>query len=66
MTASDRLGPVRAMRRFADAGYAVLNHAAPFNHRSEVPESAGLRPANYGEETLPIIGKVEAPTETGG
>jgi hypothetical protein len=46
------------MRRFADAG-VPFSTSAPFNHGSEVPESAGLRPANYSEETLPTIGKVE-------
>jgi hypothetical protein len=34
----------------------VLNRAG-LNCGSEVPESAGLRSANYGAETLPSIGK---------
>ena len=70
MTAlGEDLGPVRGMRRFADAG-VPFSTTAPFNHASEVQESAGLRPANYGEKTLPTIGKVqgkqETPTDTGG
>jgi hypothetical protein len=44
-------------------GGAILNNGT-FNHGSEVPETAGLRPANYGEETLPTIGNVEGKLET--
>jgi hypothetical protein len=58
MTALDRTRPsghAPVCRR----GVCRSQPRHPLNHRSEVPESAGLRPANYGEETLPTIGKVE-------
>jgi hypothetical protein len=46
MTALHRTrSPVRAMRRFADWGGSVST-TAPFNHGSEIAETARLRPAN--------------------
>jgi hypothetical protein len=57
MTPSSRTRPpIRPCAALADAGGAVLSKA-PLNHGSEVPEWAGLRSANCGEETLPTIGK---------
>jgi hypothetical protein len=58
MFASTGLGhPVRACAGWP--GWLVpFSTPAPSNYDSEVLESAGLRPANCGEETLPTIGKV--------
>ena len=59
MAVSDRTRSRPGHAPVCRRGCVPFSTSAPFNHGSEVPESAGLRPANYSEETLPTIGKVE-------
>jgi hypothetical protein len=64
MTASTGLGHPSGPCAGLPTRVVPFSTTAPFNHGSEVPETAGLRPANYGEETLPTIGNVEGKQET--